>query len=228
MTQEHVDVLIVGAGPVGTALAIDLTRRGLAVRLVDKAAEAFPGSRAKGVQPRTLEVFDDLGVREDVLARGSRYPKLGIHLGPLTVPKAMYPHRPHSSAVPYPDTLLIPQNRTDAALHAQLRRLGGRVEFDTELIELRQHDSAVTATLTGPAGTHTVTASYLVGADGASSTVRKQCGITFTGTTDDADRILIVDAVTTGLRRDRWHVWPAPPAGSWAHAPSRTATCSSG
>ncbi|HHV7525924.1 TPA: FAD-dependent oxidoreductase, partial [Burkholderia orbicola] len=62
MNDENIlDVLIVGGGPTGTALAIDLTRRGLDVRLIEKRNQAFDGSRAKGIQPRSLEVLDDLG-----------------------------------------------------------------------------------------------------------------------------------------------------------------------
>ena len=61
------DVLVVGAGPAGTALAIDLARRGVAVRLIDKAPHAFDGSRAKGIQPRTLEILDDLGALGDII-----------------------------------------------------------------------------------------------------------------------------------------------------------------
>ncbi|MBK5515611.1 FAD-dependent monooxygenase [Bacillus sp. TH11] len=60
--QLGVDVLIAGAGPTGSTLAADLLRRGLRVRIVDKSPHAFKGSRAKGVQPRTQEVFEDLGI----------------------------------------------------------------------------------------------------------------------------------------------------------------------
>ena len=59
---QRTPVLIVGAGPTGMTLACDLARRGIACRVVDKPVEPFPGSRGKGLQPRTLEVFDDLGV----------------------------------------------------------------------------------------------------------------------------------------------------------------------
>jgi 2-polyprenyl-6-methoxyphenol hydroxylase-like FAD-dependent oxidoreductase len=73
------DVLIVGAGPVGTALAIDLIRRGLTVAVIDKSRSWLRGiARAKGIQPRTLEVLEDLGAL-DVLADGSLYPLMGFH-----------------------------------------------------------------------------------------------------------------------------------------------------
>ena len=202
------DVLVIGAGPAGTALAIDLVRRGLNVRIVDKAAGAFNGSRAKGLQPRTLEVLDDFGVLDDVLEGGSRYPRLAIHLGPFAVPWRMLVQREPSSDVPFPNTWLIPQSRTDRALHARLEALGGRVQFGTTLTELSQDASLATATLHGTHDTEQVTARYVVGADGAASSVRTLLGIGFVGSTDELDRIVIADAVVTGLSRDRWHIWP--------------------
>ncbi|MEQ0565230.1 FAD-dependent oxidoreductase [Amycolatopsis sp. NEAU-NG30] len=202
------DVLIAGAGPAGTTLAIDLARRGLAVRVVDKAPHSFEGSRAKGIQPRTLEVFDDLGVLGDVLAGSSDYPRLGIHLGPLTLPWRMFRNRDRSTDVPYPNTRLMPQYRTDAVLHDRLEQLGGKVEYGRELTAFEQDGSSVTATVTGDAGTERITARYLVGADGGSSAVRKLLGLGFLGETHEQDRMLIVDAVTDGLSRDRWHIWP--------------------
>ncbi|WP_030434829.1 FAD-dependent monooxygenase [Actinoplanes subtropicus] len=209
MTQETVDVLIAGAGPTGSALAIDLARRGLTVRIVDKAAHPFDGSRAKGLQPRTLEVLDDLGALDEILAGSGDYPLLGIHLGPVTVPWRMFRHRDRSPDVPLPNTRLIPQYRTDRALHNRLAQLGQQVQFGHELTGLTQDATSVTATVTTPAGTEQITARYLVGAEGGASTVRKLLGIPFIGSTDEQDRLLIVDAVTTGLSRDRWHVWPA-------------------
>ncbi|MEV6825980.1 FAD-dependent oxidoreductase [Amycolatopsis sp. NPDC051102] len=206
--NQTLDVLIAGAGPTGTTLAIDLLRRGLAVRIVDKAPHAFEGSRAKGLQPRTLEVFDDLGVLDDVLAGSSDYPRLGIHLGPVTVPWRMFRHRERTDDVPYPNTRLMPQYRTDSVLHDRLGQLGGRVEHGRELTGFAQDDTSVTATVLGDRGPERITARYLVGADGGAGAVRKHLGVGFLGETDDQDRMLIVDAVTTGLSRTRWHVWP--------------------
>lgn len=208
--KNVLDVLVVGSGPTGSTLAVDLARRGLAVRIIDKAAQVFGGSRAKGVQPRTMEVFEDLQVINDIIAGGSLYPKLGIHLGPFTIPWNMFRNVEATSAIPYPNTWLIPQFRIDAALHAQLQRLGTDVEFDKELIDLSQNGRTVTAKITSAEGVETVEARYLVGCDGGSSGVRKQLGIDFVGSTDEQDRILIVDASVTGLSRDRWHVWPRP------------------
>jgi 2-polyprenyl-6-methoxyphenol hydroxylase-like FAD-dependent oxidoreductase len=206
--DKPIDVLIVGAGPAGLALAIDLARRGLDIRIIEKALSAFDGSRAKGVQPRTLEVFHDLDMLDDVLAAGSEYPKLGIHLGPLTLPWRMYPHRQPSADIPFPNTWLIPQFRTDRVLQARLRRLDRSVEFGSELLDLAQDPAMVTAKVAGADGLKEITSRYVVGADGGASSVRKMLGIGFAGSTDEDDRMIIADAVTTGLSRDRWHIWP--------------------
>jgi 2-polyprenyl-6-methoxyphenol hydroxylase-like FAD-dependent oxidoreductase len=217
--DSTIDVLVVGAGPTGSALAIDLVRRGLDVRIVDKAPHSFEGSRAKGVQPRTLEVLDDLGVVSAVLAQGSLYPKLGIHLGRAVIPWSMMKNRAATADVPYPNTWLIPQFATDAALHGRLSELGCKVDHGTEITEFTQDDAAVTATLATVDGVERVTARYLVGADGGASTVRTMLGIDFIGSTDEQDRILIVDAITTGIPRDRWHMWPRLRGGFVAACP---------
>jgi 2-polyprenyl-6-methoxyphenol hydroxylase-like FAD-dependent oxidoreductase len=208
-TPSTTDVLIIGAGPTGTTLAIDLARRGVTVRLIDKAPHAFDGSRAKGVQPRTLEVLDDLGALPDIIHQGALYPPMGIHLGPITIPYRAMAKGKHSAHVPYPDTWLIPQHRTDRALHARFESLGGRVEFGTELMEFTDHGTHVTAHVATSDAAEDISARYLVGADGGASRVRKILGVEFSGSTDEADRILIVDAaVSGGLSRKYWHVWP--------------------
>ncbi|MFK8884455.1 FAD-dependent oxidoreductase [Bacillus velezensis] len=206
MTKKYdIDVLIAGAGPTGSTLAADLLRRGLSVRLIDKAPHSFKGSRAKGVQPRTQEIFEDLGVLKEAHSEGGTYPLMGIHLGPITVPLRMQKRKKVTHDVPYPNVLLLPQYRTDAILHRLLDRLGLSIEFDTAIIGFEQDDNGVTTTLsTG----EKIRSRYLVGADGGSSTVRKAAGIRFMGETNEADRMLIIDGTINGLSRNRWHVWP--------------------
>ncbi|MGP9722407.1 FAD-dependent monooxygenase [Corynebacterium sp. AOP40-9SA-29] len=198
-------ILIVGAGPVGSALALDLTRRGVPVRIVDRADGPFPGSRAKGVQPRTLEVLEDLGVLDALLAGASSYPRLGIHLGPLTIPRTMIAHQPVTEDVPYPDTVLSPQFHTDRVLQDALRTAGVTVDYGRHVVSVEQHDDGVTTTFADGGSVHSA---YVVGADGGASTVRKQAGIGFAGSTDDEDHMIIADVTIPGLRRNRWHVWP--------------------
>lgn len=208
MSKKIIDVLVVGSGPTGTALAIDLVRRGLNIRIIDKAAHSFEGSRAKGIQPRTLEILQDLGALKDILDGGHDYPLLGVHLGPVTIPWRMMSKGVRTTDVPFPNILLIPQFRTDAALHVRLKALGHSVEFGKQLLDLTQDKDTVRASVSGANGTEEIVARYVVGADGGSSTVRQKLNIKFAGSTHEEDRMIIVDAVTTGLSRQRWHIWP--------------------
>lgn len=204
-----VDVLIVGAGPVGLALACDLKRRGVSLRIIDAAEAGFAGSRAKGLQPRTQEVFDDLGVLDAVQRRSRAYPLLGIHLGPITVPWPMHRHHAVTDDVPYPNTLMVAQADTDACLQRRLEDLGGQVEYSTALASCQSASDSVRAILVGPDGAEEhVKARYLVGADGGGSTVRKELGIGFVGETDEADRMIVADVIVRDFPRNRWHIWP--------------------
>ncbi|MEK4276409.1 FAD-dependent monooxygenase [Paenibacillus sp. FSL R7-0026] len=200
-----IDVLVAGAGPTGSTLTADLLRHGLRVRLVDKAPHAFKGSRAKGIQPRTQEVFEDLGVLSDAHTEGSSYPLAGIHLGPITVPWRMQQRNKTTPDVPYPNILLLAQHRTDAILHRLLERQGLNIEFNNAVDSFEQDADGVTVTLSSG---EKIRSRYLVGADGGSSTVRKGTGIRFVGETNESDRMLIIDGTIDGLSRNRWHMWP--------------------
>ena len=204
------DVLIVGAGPAGLTLACDLARRGVRHRIIDAADAGFSGSRAKGLQPRTLEVFDDLGLVDDILDHSLRYPLLGIHIGPVTVPWRMMARHEPTDDVPHPETRLIPQYDTDACLRRRLEVLGGAVEFSTRLVGYHDEEGGgrTVAIVVGPRGEETIRARYVVGADGGASAVRSHAGIGFIGDTDEADRMIVADVVVQGLARNRWHIWP--------------------
>ncbi|WP_084958810.1 FAD-dependent monooxygenase [Thermoactinospora rubra] len=198
-------VLIAGGGPTGLTLAIELARRDVDFRIVDRSPEPPKGSRGKGLQPRTLEVFHDLGVIDEILATGTVYPPMRAYKGGEVVWEGrMHAPKEPDDAVPYPMVIMQPQWRTERILRDRLARLGKEVEFGVEVTGLAQDQDGVTVTLDGG---ETVRCAYLVGADGGRSTVRRLCGIGFHGDTFDSERMLLGDVRTDDLDHDHWHVW---------------------
>ncbi|MCR6486444.1 FAD-dependent monooxygenase [Amycolatopsis sp. OK19-0408] len=196
-------VLIAGAGPTGLTLAIELARRDVAVRIIDKAETFFQGSRGDGLQPRTLEIFEDLGVLDAVLAAGAAPVPMQIHVGGEVVgERAMFEPVEPTPDKPYPTGFFLGQSQTEGILRDRLAEFGVHVELATALAGFEQDDEGVTATLsTG----ETVRAEYLVGADGGKSFVRKALGIAFEGTTDESIRMLLGDVHAEGLDRNYGH-----------------------
>ncbi|WP_410784904.1 FAD-dependent monooxygenase [Kribbella sp. C-35] len=191
------NVLIAGAGPTGLTLGIELARRGIAVRVIDKATEFFNGSRGDGLQPRTLEVFEDLGVLDDVLTQSLPIPLMKIFISgqPFGERRMADPVEP-TPDIPYPNARMLGQSRTEKILRDKLASYGVSVELNTAITGFTQTTKDVTAELsTG----ETLTVDYLVGADGGKSLVRKHLGIAFEGTTDESIRTLLGDVAADGL-----------------------------
>ncbi|MFI2778095.1 FAD-dependent monooxygenase [Streptomyces sp. ALB3] len=201
------DVLIVGAGPTGLTLACDLARRGIGVRVVDKSPEHPRSSRSKGPNPRSLEVLEDLGVVEAVLAAGSpplpmRKYRDGVRIADTD---------PYAGCAPTPDApydrgRLIAQWRLEEILRDRLAGYGVAVETGTEVVGLTEGDGAVRVSF---AGGSTAGARYVVGCDGAHSRVRKLLGVPFDGETDEEQVMVCGDVeITPGvLDRGLWHQW---------------------
>lgn len=206
MYEAETEVLIAGAGPTGLTLAVDLARRGISFRIVDGAPEPFQGSRGKGIQPRTLEIFDDLGVVDLILAQGAFYPKLRLHFGRFSLRAGSLGTRhPATEQVPYPNLWMVPQFKTEAILRERLAGLKREVEFGKALIAFSQNDRTVTASLSNG---EVVSARFLIGCDGGRSTVRKTLGLPLQGETVAEKRALVSDLEVENLDRTDWHIWP--------------------
>jgi 2-polyprenyl-6-methoxyphenol hydroxylase-like FAD-dependent oxidoreductase len=202
MTQT--DVLVVGAGPTGLTLACDLARRGVAVRIIDQVPEFPSGSRGKGLSPRSLEVLDDLGVIDRILASGVTHMLFRKYRGAEVIaetdPEAGHVPTPD---IPYPVGLMIPQWRVEQVLRERLAGFGVTVELGAGLRGFRQHAGGVTATI----GEAQLEARYLAGCDGGRSTVRKALGLSLRGQTPDVQLMAVGDVEVDGLGRDAWHQW---------------------
>jgi 2-polyprenyl-6-methoxyphenol hydroxylase-like FAD-dependent oxidoreductase len=198
------DVLVAGAGPTGLTLACDLARRGVAVRIIDRAQEFPGGSRGKGLSPRSLEVFDDLAVIDRMLASGITHMPHRKYQGAEVIteidPEA---GRAPTPDIPYPTGLMVPQWRVEQILRERLADFGVAVELGAELRGFSQHADGVTATI----GEAQIQARYLVGCDGGRSTVRKALGLSLRGQTPDIQLMAVGDVEVDGLGRDAWHQW---------------------
>lgn len=203
--QLAVDVLICGAGAAGLTLAIDLARRGLSFRLIEKADQPFHGSRGKGIQPRTQEIFEDLGILDRIVAVGGVYPTERRYRddGSYSDSDVMV-HQDPTAAEPYQLPLMVPQFLTERVMRERLLELGHSPEFGCELVGFEQDPEGVTARLVGKADEETLRARWLIGADGGRSFVRHALNVGFPGKTLGV-RALVADVELTGLSRDGWH-----------------------
>jgi 2-polyprenyl-6-methoxyphenol hydroxylase-like FAD-dependent oxidoreductase len=202
---EH-DVIICGAGAAGLTLAVDLARRNTGFLLVDKAPHPFAGSRGKGIQPRSQEVFEDLGVVDRIVAAGGEYPVQRCYTDGGPVDKPIVEGLEPTPAEPYQSPLLVPQFLTESRLRERLAELGHVPRYRHELVGFDQDADGVTARIATPGGELTVRSRYLVGADGGSSSVRKALGIGFPGKTLGV-RAVVADVLVDGVSSDVWHRW---------------------
>ncbi|GAA3726131.1 FAD-dependent oxidoreductase [Streptomyces tremellae] len=216
-------VLVVGAGPVGLTAAHELARHGVSVRVVDRAPGPATTSRALATHARTLEVYDQIGILDELLPRGQRVEHFTLHQNGRRLVRfdTDYSHLPTR----FPYTLMVDQTITEEVLRASAARHGVTVEWGVEVETFQDLGDGVEVRLRRPDGTpEHARAEWLVGCDGGHSTVRKQLGLPLSGTSNE--RWLIADAhIDTPLRRDSIH-WlrtrkgtimlvPFPAPGKW-------------
>jgi 2-polyprenyl-6-methoxyphenol hydroxylase-like FAD-dependent oxidoreductase len=195
--------LIVGAGPTGLTLAIELARRGIPFRLIDRDARRAKTSRAIGTQARTVEVFRIMGIPEAALQPAVWPRALRFAERERTLARVRLDSAPGGG----PRLLSMDESDTERVLEERLVQLGGRIEQSTELTAFRIDGDRVVATVVGPDGEYQVETRFLVGADGAHSTVRRGAGIGFEGA-NYPERFLLVDMdIDWELPHDEAHVW---------------------
>ncbi|HVY13697.1 MAG TPA: FAD-dependent monooxygenase [Rhodopila sp.] len=171
-----VDVLIVGAGPVGLLLATELLRDGVSVALIDRMTQRSFFCKALGITARTLEIFDDLGIAQDAIDAGVWLNGLssftdGVPGQSMDIPPVL----PFGS-------LMLAQHGTEGVLEACLRRHGGAVSYGSTLIGFTETGNGISAQVAGPdQAVRTIGCRWLVGCDGAHSKVRSVLGLDFEG-----------------------------------------------
>jgi 2-polyprenyl-6-methoxyphenol hydroxylase-like FAD-dependent oxidoreductase len=177
------DVLIVGAGPTGLVLALWLTRLGVRVRIIDKTAEPGTSSRALAIHARTLELYSQIGLAQEVVAHGRVMAAVNLWVSGRRVAHAVLGDM-GAGLSPFPYALILAQDEHERLLIDRLSREGIRVDRQVELVDFSEEANHVVAHLQRADGaTETCTALYLAGCDGAHSVVRDRLGIGFPGGT---------------------------------------------
>ncbi len=213
------DILVVGAGPVGLTMAAELARYGVRVRLVDRAPHATETSKALVLWSRTLELMDRMGCTRSFLDAGLRAPGASIRSGG----KVLGNPRFEDIASAYNFALMIPQRDTERLLTAHLRSLGVMVERQVDLTGFMEAPDGIEAHLRHADGREeTIRTPWLIGCDGAHSTVRHGLGLAFEGSAQGDDWLLAdvrldgsgaspPDEIATYLHRDGpFVIFPIP------------------
>ncbi|HEX7932598.1 MAG TPA: FAD-dependent monooxygenase [Paraburkholderia sp.] len=197
-------VLIVGAGPTGLAAAISLARAHIPVRLIDKAMQPSPYSRAIGIQARTLELLEQHRLVGRFLELGHRARAANLFSNGMRL--AQLDFDPLHTRYPY--LLFLDQSVTERLLTEHLATLGVTIERGVELTMFSQGSAGIQATLRRADGhTETLRPSYLIAADGAHSKIRHGLGLAFAGKTNEQTFLLADLHAETDWPDDEFHIF---------------------
>ncbi len=180
MKGTNSNVLIAGAGPVGLAMAADLARYGVAVRLIEKSSERTDKSKALVLWSRTLELMDRMECTAPFLTTGKKVIAVNVTAGKEPITKVTV----DGVKTPHPYALMMPQCDTEELLGDFVTSLGVKIERNIELTDFVASVDGVTSILRHLDGTEeTFDSGWLIGSDGAHSTVRHKLGMEFAGET---------------------------------------------
>jgi 2-polyprenyl-6-methoxyphenol hydroxylase-like FAD-dependent oxidoreductase len=192
--STEIDALVVGAGPVGLVAALELVRHGMSCRIIDRADQPSTTSKALVVFARTLETFDLMGIAGDFVEAGKKMRQLAFYRQQTLLAHLSFASLPSR----YQFALGLPQSETERLLSQHLSRRGIVVERSTELTGLEQNQDCVQATVRTPAGAERrIETGWLVGCDGAHSSVRHLLGLDFQGASYQ-ESFLLADVRLTG------------------------------
>lgn len=200
------DVLIVGAGPTGLALATMLRRSGVASVIVDKLPTGLNTSRAAVIHAHTLEVLEQLGVSERLARQGLRLDRFSIRDRDRVLVQLHFHTLPSRHAY----LLMLPQDVTEQVLAEGLAEAGGEVRRGWTVEQLVETPEGIRASVGTSEGTQTIHARYVVGGDGMHSVVRETAGIGFTGARYEESFILADVEMTWGHGRDEVMLFFSP------------------
>jgi 2-polyprenyl-6-methoxyphenol hydroxylase-like FAD-dependent oxidoreductase len=177
------DVIIAGAGPTGLALACQLIRYGVDFVIFDKREGLTPYSKAIGVQARTLEIYEQIGLAKSLIEQGAPMERVRMMEGGEV--RAVVELSSLGRGVsPYPYMLIVEQSKHERVLYDFIEAHGEDVLWQTTMDSFSQNEDGVTANITDPTGeAQTIHGKYLIACDGAKSSVRTELGMTFGGST---------------------------------------------
>lgn len=179
--SDATDVVIVGAGPVGMLTALTLAQAGASVRVLDREEQIINSPRAAVYFPSTLLVLEELGILDELDAIGFRNRNFGTHIPEFDYHSVVVTQPVEGIAYDY--QLHVGQHDVARVAMEHARKLGVEVLFGREVHGFEEYDDRIVVMASGPEGEETYGAKWLIGADGARSTVRKLAGIEFEGHT---------------------------------------------
>ena len=204
-TTTDTDVLIVGAGPVGLFLANECSRRGLRFRLIEERSSQSEHSKALAIFPRTLEIFDMAGLVGPFLEKANRVTSVSV----VSHGRRLAHMRFAPEESPYSFVAMVPQDVTEKLLVEALRRKGADVEYETKFVSANQREDHVSVAFTHRGKPLQLTASFVVGCDGAHSSVRHLLNLPFEGA-EYNDSFMLADIETDGtLPADELQLCPS-------------------